>query len=475
MKQPTCQVFTPEQLVQEMLNKLGYTTQLYGKKILENSCGDGAFLKEIVRRYIADARSANIPDDRIRNGLAADICGIEKDESCHAVCLEILNQTAASFGITEVDWNVRQADALSEVVRDYYDYVVGNPPYMTYYNLNQQQRDQIRERFETCQKGKADYYYAFTEAAICSLRPGGRLAYLIPNNFMKNRFSEELRKYLLPHIIELTDYRNQKIFKNHQTSSAILLCQKNSHTPTFQYVDIPAENSFPVVKQNLQGKWAFYLRPVNRSVKFGDWFQVSAPVATLLNEAFVLDDIVDESDIYVVTERCCIERSILRKAASPRTLQKQQAAYIIFPYRYVNGNRQSFDECDFRASYPLAYAYLERFKDRLKKRKKDAKCQWFEYGRSQALMHIDQEKIILSTLMTGIIRYYRQDADTVPFSGMYIVPKAGHTLEEAEAILSSADFLKYILEIGISVNGLSYRISPMDVRDYKFQQPSVRR
>jgi hypothetical protein len=39
-----CQVFTPENYVEELLDSIGYTQQLHGKKILENSCGDGNIL-----------------------------------------------------------------------------------------------------------------------------------------------------------------------------------------------------------------------------------------------------------------------------------------------------------------------------------------------------------------------------------------------------------------------------------------------
>lgn len=36
-----CQVFTPADYVEELLDSVGYTENLYGKRILENSCGDG--------------------------------------------------------------------------------------------------------------------------------------------------------------------------------------------------------------------------------------------------------------------------------------------------------------------------------------------------------------------------------------------------------------------------------------------------
>ena len=42
-----CQIFTPSEIVVNMLDYINYsadsTTELFGKKIMENSCGDGLY------------------------------------------------------------------------------------------------------------------------------------------------------------------------------------------------------------------------------------------------------------------------------------------------------------------------------------------------------------------------------------------------------------------------------------------------
>lgn len=47
-----CKIFTPDTYVTELLDIAGYNWNLMGRSVLENSCGDGNILKEIVRRYI---------------------------------------------------------------------------------------------------------------------------------------------------------------------------------------------------------------------------------------------------------------------------------------------------------------------------------------------------------------------------------------------------------------------------------------
>ena len=74
-----CQVFTPSSYVDILLDSIGYISQLKGKKLLENSCGDGNVLSLVVARYIKDCKRCNFSEQQIRNGLEEDITGIEID------------------------------------------------------------------------------------------------------------------------------------------------------------------------------------------------------------------------------------------------------------------------------------------------------------------------------------------------------------------------------------------------------------
>ena len=102
MGKKTCKVFTPPDMVVYMLDKIGYTDDLLGKKVLENSCGTGHFLQEIVRRYIRDGRTRQVTDEDIKSGLEADIHGYEKDSEVYEQCLANLDKTAAELGIHDV-------------------------------------------------------------------------------------------------------------------------------------------------------------------------------------------------------------------------------------------------------------------------------------------------------------------------------------------------------------------------------------
>ena len=54
-----CQVFTPENYVKELLDSVDYNQNIINKTVLENSCGDGNILIEIVKRYIKESVRLN--------------------------------------------------------------------------------------------------------------------------------------------------------------------------------------------------------------------------------------------------------------------------------------------------------------------------------------------------------------------------------------------------------------------------------
>ena len=86
-----CQVFTPSKNVKELLDWCDYRENLYGKKIMENSCGDGHILQEVVRRYIEDCLKNKFSKCKIKNGLNRDIYAIEYDSEQYDKCKKNLN------------------------------------------------------------------------------------------------------------------------------------------------------------------------------------------------------------------------------------------------------------------------------------------------------------------------------------------------------------------------------------------------
>ena len=123
--QKHCQIPTPIEYVRTMLDLAGYTENLYGKTILENSCGEGRILIEIVRRYIEDCRKNNYSDETIIKGLQKDIKAYEIDPQCVKKCIDRLDDLAAEMNLEKIHWTIKAEDYL-ETGGEAFDYIIGN-------------------------------------------------------------------------------------------------------------------------------------------------------------------------------------------------------------------------------------------------------------------------------------------------------------------------------------------------------------
>lgn len=460
-----CHVFTPTHIVSKMLDEVNYTEKLYGKTFLENSCGDGQILCEAINRYIIDCKKEGYGDENIIFGLERDFLAIEFDKTNYEKCIKNLDIISKSYGFKSVNWNILNSDFLSLEINEKFDFIIGNPPYVSYANIDIKNRNFIRDNFDSCKKGKFDYCYPFIELSLRYLNTGGKLAYLIPTNIFKNVFAKDLRELLKDKVTKILDYKTTKIFKNVLTSSSIIICDLDRNTTNIEYYDVSKNKYLSIEKESLGEKWIFSENKGKDKVLFSDYFLAATSVATLLNDAFVIKEYEIRGEYFYV-ENMPIEKEIIRPAASPRALSKDFKEFIIFPYEYVDGKLKRLEAEEMYNRYPCAYKYLEKFKDKLNLRNSDTNSKWFEYGRSQALDNLNQEKLLMSFIITNKVNVYELGVNYIPYSGIYIVPKSSLSLSVAKEILESDEFLKYINDIGIYVNGSSLRITANDIKKF---------
>lgn len=459
-----CQKFTPETIVEKMLDIADYSNNIVGKKVLENSFGSGNIITAIVIRYINFCLSKGYSLGEISKNLGKDIYGVELDKDLFNQCLEKLNGILIQHNIPLVKWRLYNKNFLEMSFNERFDYIIGNPPYISYLELDKKSREYIRNHFDTCKKGKFDYCYAFLESSINYLSPIGIMVQLVPNNIFKNVFANDLRITLSDHIKDIFDYPNNKLFAHTLTSTSIFLYDNNYNKKELKYHNTTHNTNCILDKNDLNGKWQFISRTSinhNERIRFGDVFNASVSIATLSNDVFIMspEEVKNNN----------IESKIVRKAVSPNTLRMKKKKMIVFPYRYYKGKLKKYTEADFINRFPNTATYLYRNITKLESRDKDKSAKWFEYGRSQALGHLYQPKLLVSTIITKKAEIYRLDEKTIPFSGIYITVKdPNYSLDEAYNILSSTDFFEYINSMGINVNGNSFRISCNDINNYCF-------
>lgn len=184
------QVFTAPSVVQAMLalrNNSG--------RVLEPSCGDGAFSKKI--------------------------------PGCVAIEVDRTHAPAGSLNI----------DFFAYAESEKFETIIGNPPYVRYQDIHANTKALIRsDLFDL----RSNLYLFFIEKAVNHLAEGGELIFITPRDFLKTTSSVRMNKWLysygtITHAIELGDAR---IFTSAVPNCLIWRYVKGNFNRTVQYVAI---------------------------------------------------------------------------------------------------------------------------------------------------------------------------------------------------------------------------------------------
>jgi len=115
-----------------------------------------------------------------------------------------------------------------------FDAVIGNPPYVDSKTISEDEREYFHDSkhgralpFPSAYK-KTDLYALFVELGIRLLKPGGRLAFIIPNRFLYMPYAVKLRELLLDTcaIEEIVDLSNVRVFPHQSVWNVILVVRK---------------------------------------------------------------------------------------------------------------------------------------------------------------------------------------------------------------------------------------------------------
>jgi len=132
-------VYTPKWIVDLILDNIEYKNNIYDKKIIDPSCGEGNFLVVAVERFLKDCIENNLSLDEIKKALHNNIFGFDIDKNSIIKCKTYLNDVIQKYGIDKIEWNIIQMDSLDKNnVKQYFnifDYVIGNPPYIRIQHL----------------------------------------------------------------------------------------------------------------------------------------------------------------------------------------------------------------------------------------------------------------------------------------------------------------------------------------------------
>lgn len=193
-------VLTKPHIVDLILDLSGYTDDkdLSTLRLLEPSCGTGAFLVPAVRRLLKSARRHHRKPSQLGECIAAFDIDTEHVEATRKAVEAALNEAGIGNGaaksLTE-KW-VRQDDfLLTPLEAESFDAIIGNPPYIRIEQLSPEIQAEYRQRYESLYD-RADIYVAFIERSLNLLKPEAILSFICADRWTLNRYGAPLRRII---------------------------------------------------------------------------------------------------------------------------------------------------------------------------------------------------------------------------------------------------------------------------------------
>ena len=205
--------YTPEQIAAFIL-KWG-TDNNSNCDILEPSCGDGEFLKQM-----------------IKNG--------NKFKSLTAIELDVLEAKKAG----EVDLpntTVINTDfhLYCNETKDRFDLIIGNPPYIRcqYFNKDQQvEAEKIFKKANLKYSKLTNAWVSFVVGSSLLLKEQGKIGFVVPAELLQVSYAKQLREFLSRFYNKINIISFKKlVFPDIQQEVILLLCEKN--TSSFHLIE----------------------------------------------------------------------------------------------------------------------------------------------------------------------------------------------------------------------------------------------
>ena len=465
--------YTPEHIVRSILNLSGYRgPEILRKHVIDNSCGDGAFLKEIVKRYCSEAIGAGYTKSELASELGQYIHGIEIDEGEKNKAVEHIAEIARSFGADNVRWDVEQCDTLTETRFDgKMDFVLGNPPYVRVHHLADTY-DTIK-RFRFSQNGMTDIFIVFYEIGLNMLKAGGTLGYITPSSLFNSKAACELRRHfvnknLIRAVVDLKHY--QPFEATTYTTIMILEKDPDRQTAREQLIDYYEYDSLKQIESFVCGltcddfyiggdfyfaskrKLAQLARILNCQKKYPG-IDVKNGFATLLDSFFIGDWPFDEYVIPVV------------KGSTGKSTK------CLFPYDR-NGKLIPYNQLE---KNKLISAHYHNYETKLRGRSLASGDEWYGFGRTQGILDVYKRKYSICPIIKTLkdLKITLCDKGTGVYGGLYIL--TDYDKQTVEEILLTEDFMEYISLLGKYKSGGYYTFSSKDLKRYICFKLSERR
>ena len=399
--------FTPDYIIEFIINEV--KPQLTDKN-LDPSCGCGAFLIGLTDYY---KKTFEKPIKSIikENIFGSDILAYNIHRTKLLLTIYALQHNEI---LEENDFNLYNQDSLKADWNLSFDTVVGNPPYVKFQDLSDENREYLVKYWTTVEGGTFNLYFAFFELGYKLLKPTGRLGFITPNNYFTSLAGEAMRRFFQEKkcVTRIIDFTHKKVFDaqtytaltflNKQENEAITFDRlKNGYTPQ-DFLPM-ANGSLNYLKNLNVKKWRLLKSDEQENIKnietigiqISKLFDICVGIATLKDEVFFIDGSNEKNGNFLKTTdkgTFEIEKEVTKPVYKISDFKTQEEAEhnkrrIICPYTIKGKIATPIPEIEFQKRFPKCYEYLLSEKDLLSTRGKGkVKFEpFFVWGRTQGL------------------------------------------------------------------------------------------
>ncbi len=192
------------------------------ERVLEPCFGGCDFLEAMQNRFIECGQTQ----------LAAHIFGCDVDPDAFGHLSSRMNSMTRSGNFLHADFLTTSS---SNFGQDGFDAVIGNPPYIKNDRINSFQKDSIKQlpkNIHECVKGRANLWAYFVMHAMSFLRIGGRMAWVLPGNFLSADYSLSLRVELskrFKQVMAISVAERLFLSQGTEERTVVLLCDGYQH------------------------------------------------------------------------------------------------------------------------------------------------------------------------------------------------------------------------------------------------------
>ena len=237
------QFYTPEPIIDYILDQTGYVEHIENKRIIDISCGSGGFTTRAANRLIHKLKNEKDKEGIIKK-VIDNIYGLDINPfACYLaetnILLQLLDliievkQSDHNFKVPKInifqtntietpsllsgdEQNIKNIKNKSGKFIDGFDLVVGNPPYLEAKKMDRKTKDLCAETCPNIASGAFDLFVCFVDKGLRLLKNGGKLGYIFPNKFLIANYAKKMREELLYKysIKEIIDVSECEVFKN---------------------------------------------------------------------------------------------------------------------------------------------------------------------------------------------------------------------------------------------------------------------